>query len=188
MKKFWTLAPWLTRPILLPPTLIFALIAARYLIHPVASAAAQSIVLLPGLGVTPSLVWASADFQLGCSIFLATCLLSHRRLLSGLMFVTIMIGVLLVVRVFGMAADSTVRENMNVVRAEIGLMRVTGIGLFVERRRRAYLRDDHGRSCEARNRLCIQNMKPAIGSSSILPRRRDSIDVELNGDLKSKRC
>src|SRR6476646_10841621 len=126
MQKFWTAAPWLTRLILLPPTLIFMLIATRYVAHPVASAAAQGIVLPPGLGVTIARV-GLGGFPLGCSIFLATCLLSSRRLLTGLVFVGIMVGVVLAVRVLGMAADSTVQENMKLVRAEIGLLIVTGI-------------------------------------------------------------
>jgi hypothetical protein len=52
MNKFWKVAPWLSRLVLLPPTVIFAFIAARYIAHPVASGAAQVIVLPPGLGVT----------------------------------------------------------------------------------------------------------------------------------------
>jgi hypothetical protein len=142
MKKFWTFAPWLTRLILLPPTIIFALIAARYLMHPVASAAAQGIVLPPGLGVTIARV-GFGGFPLGCATFLITCLLSRRRLLTGLTFVAIMVVVLLLVRVFGMTADSTVRENMKLVNAEIALTLVTAIGIFVERRRRAYFLHKH---------------------------------------------
>jgi len=42
-----------------------------------------------------------------------------------------------------MTADSTVQENMKLVRAEIGLLVVTSIGLLVELRRRGYLRRTH---------------------------------------------
>ncbi len=68
MKKFWKLAPWLARFILLPPAVIFTLIAVRYITHPVASAAAQGITLNPGLGVTIGRV-GLGGFPLGCSIF-----------------------------------------------------------------------------------------------------------------------
>src|SRR5215469_7562302 len=142
MKTFWNIAPWLTRLILLPPTVIFALIATRYIAHPVASAAARGIVLPPGLGVTIARV-GLGGFPLGCSIFLATCLLSKRRLLTGLTFVAIMISVVLAVRVFGMTADSTVQENLKLVNAEAGLLAVTGFGLFVELSRRAHFRRLH---------------------------------------------
>lgn len=139
MDKFWKASPWLTRFILFPPTVIFTLIATRYLAHPVASAAAQGIVLPPGIGVTMARV-GLGGFPLGCAVFLATCLVSKRRLLTGLNLVAIMISVVLVVRVFSMMADSTVRENMKLVNAEIGLLVVTGIGVFVELGRRTYLR------------------------------------------------
>ena len=139
MKTFYRLAPWLTRLALLPPTIIFTLIATRYLAHPVASAAAQGIVLPPGMGVTIARV-GLGGFPLGCAIFLATCVLSNRRLVMGLTFVSIMASVILVVRVFGMLADSTVQENLRLVRAEIGLLAVSVIGLILEWRRRVYSR------------------------------------------------
>jgi hypothetical protein len=132
-------APWLTRLILLPPTAIFVLIAARYLANPIGSAAAQGIVLPPGMGVTIARV-GLGGFPLGCAIFLVTCLLSKQRLLTGLTFVAILAGVVLAVRVFGMIADSTVQANLRLVRAEIGLLVITGIGLFLELRRRRHNR------------------------------------------------
>src|SRR5215467_12000029 len=137
MNKFWKAAPWLSRLMLLPPTVIFALIAARYLADPISSAAAQGIVLPPGLGVTIARV-GLGGFPLGCSIFLATCLLSQRRLITGLTFVAIMVSVVLAVRVFGMTADSTIQQNLHLVNAEVGLLLVTGLGLFIELSRRAH--------------------------------------------------
>src|ERR1700693_358647 len=139
MENVWKSSPWLTRLVLLPPTVIFTLIASRYIAHPVASAAAQGIILPPGIGVTIARV-GLGGFPLGCAIFLATCLLSSRRLLTGVTFVAILVGVVLLVRIFGMNADSTVRENLKLVNAEIGLLVVTGVGLIVELRRRAYFR------------------------------------------------
>ncbi len=74
---------------------------------------------------------------------LATCLVSRRRLLTGLSFVAILVAVLLLVRVFGMTADSSVQENIKLVRAEIGLLVFTIAGLSIELGRRAYLRRTH---------------------------------------------
>jgi hypothetical protein len=142
MDKLWKVAPWLSRFVLIPPTVIFALIAIRYVVHPVASAAAQGIVLPPGLGVTIARV-GLGGFPLGSSIFLATCLLSSRRVITGLTFVAIMAGVVLGVRVFGMTADSTVQENLHLVHAEIGLLVVTAIGLFAELGQRTHFRGAH---------------------------------------------
>ena len=142
MNKFWKVAPWISRLLLLLPTVIFALIAARYITHPVASGAAQGIVLPPGLGVTIARV-GLGGFPLGCSIFLATCLLSRRRLITGLTFVAIMVSVVLGVRLFGMAADSTVQDNLKLVNAEVGLLLVTGLGLLIELSRLAHFRRAH---------------------------------------------
>ena len=142
MNKFWKAAPWLSRLVLLPPTIIFALIAARYIVHPVSSGAAQGIVLPPGLGVTIARV-GLGGFPLGCSIFLGTCLLSSRRLITGLTFVAIMVSVVLAVRLFGMAADSTVQDNLKLVHAEVGLLVVTGLGLLIELSRLAHFRRAH---------------------------------------------
>jgi len=136
MSRFWKMAPWLIRLSLLPPTIILALIAHRYLADPIGSAAAQCIVLPPGLGVTIARV-GFGGFPLACSIFLATCLFSTRRLLTGLSFVGLLMTVILTVRVFGMEADSTVRENMKLVRAEIGLVLLTSAALLVELKRRS---------------------------------------------------
>ena len=142
MGKLQKAAPWLTRTILLVPTVIFALIAVRYIAHPVASAAAQGIVLPPGSGVTIARV-GLGGFPLGCAVFLAICLLSRQRLLIGLTFVAIMVSVVLAVRLFGMTTDSTIQENMKLVRAEIGLLFITAIGLFVEWNRRAHFGKAH---------------------------------------------
>jgi hypothetical protein len=81
MSRFWKIAPWLIRLSLLAPSLILALIAHRYLADPIGSAAAQGIVLPPGLGVTIARV-GFGGFPLACSIFLATCVFSTRRLLT----------------------------------------------------------------------------------------------------------
>jgi hypothetical protein len=64
-------------------------------------------------------------------------------MITGLTFVGIMTSVILAVRLFGMAADSTVRENLHLVQAEIGLLIITGIGLVVELSRLAHSRKSH---------------------------------------------
>jgi hypothetical protein len=43
MTKFWKLAPWLTRLMLLAPTIIFTLIASRYLFNPIHAGAADGL-------------------------------------------------------------------------------------------------------------------------------------------------
>jgi len=52
MERFWKIAPWLTRLILLPPTFVFALIASRYLTHPVQTGATIGLAFNSPLAIT----------------------------------------------------------------------------------------------------------------------------------------
>jgi hypothetical protein len=135
MEKLWRIAPWLTRIMLIPPTLIFTLIASRYLFHPVETGAEIGLAFNAPLAVTIIRVGFGA-FPLGCAFFTLSCLVSKRRVLTGLGFVSTMMGVALIVRVFGMLADSTVAQNMKLVRAEIGLLVVMAAGILLELGRR----------------------------------------------------
>jgi hypothetical protein len=131
MARFWKLAPWLTRLALVPPTVIFALIASRYIAHPVEAGATIGLAFHSALAVTIIRVGFGA-FPLGCSIFTASCLVSERQRLTGLGFVATMIGVALAVRIFGMLADGTVRQSIGLVRAEVVLLVLVTIGAFIE--------------------------------------------------------
>jgi hypothetical protein len=135
MKRLWRLAPWFTRLILLPPTLIFALIASRYLFNPVQAAAAVGISFVSPLGLTIARVGFGA-FPLACSLFTLSCLISSRRVLTGLGFVATVMSVALVVRIFGMLADGTTKQNMHLVVAELIFLALMLVGVFIERRRR----------------------------------------------------
>lgn len=135
MSKVNSSGSWIARLILVPPTFIFALIAARNIFHPVESAAAVGIALTTPLAFTILRIGFGA-FPLGCSLFALSCLLSTRRILIGLEFVAIMMGVALVVRVFGMEIDGTVRESMKLVGAEAFFLALTLFGVFIESRRR----------------------------------------------------
>jgi hypothetical protein len=140
MEKLWRIAPWVTRLILLPPTLIFALIASRYIAHPVQTGASIGLSFDSALAVTITRVGFGA-FPLGCSIFTLWCLISTRRLLTGLGFVATMISVVLIVRIFGIMVDGTTRENMRLVSAEVGLLILFMIGLLIEFGRRRIARE-----------------------------------------------
>ena len=52
MNRFWKVSPWLVRLVLLPPTVIFALIASRYLLNPIQAASAVGIAFTSPLGIT----------------------------------------------------------------------------------------------------------------------------------------
>lgn len=135
MEKLWRFTPLLTRIMLIPPTAIFTLIASRYLFHPVETGTEIGLAFNAPLAVTIIRVGFGA-FPLGCALFTLACLISKRRVLTGLGFVSTMIGAALVVRVFGMLADGTVAQNMKLVRAETGILAVMAAGILLELGRR----------------------------------------------------
>ena len=138
MTGFWKFAPWLTRLILLFPTVIFALIASRYLFDPIHAGAEVGIALNTPMALTVARV-GFGGFPLACSLFTLSCLVSKRRILTGLSFVALLVVVVLIVRLFGMNIDGSVRENMKLVGIESVLLVVFIIGLFIERGRRNQL-------------------------------------------------
>jgi hypothetical protein len=140
MEKFWRFSPWLVRLILTPPTLILALIASRYLLNPVQAATSAGISFVAPLGLTVARVGLGA-FPLACSLFTLSCLISSRRLLTGLGFVATVMSAALVVRIFGMLADGTSKENLHLVVAEIVMLTLMLIGVVLELGRRRNLRD-----------------------------------------------
>jgi membrane-anchored protein YejM (alkaline phosphatase superfamily) len=114
------------------------MIASRYLFHPVQAATAVGISFVTPLGMTIARVGFGA-FPLACSLFTLSCLLSSRRLLTGLGFVATVMGAVLVVRVFGMLADGTIEENMHLVIAEVVFLVLMLVGMTIERGRRQQL-------------------------------------------------
>jgi hypothetical protein len=134
MNTFWKLAPWISKLIVLMSAAVFIMISIEPLAHPAANAAAQGIAFTSSLGATIFRV-SFAGFPLGCAAFLAYCLLSGRRTLTGLIFSALILGILLVVRVYGMEVDSTVQQSMPLVKPEVVLVVITLIGAAVEKRR-----------------------------------------------------
>jgi hypothetical protein len=138
MTRFWKFAPWLTRLMLLAPTVIFALIASRYLFDPIHAGTAIGLAFNTPMAITVTRVGFGA-FPLACSIFTLSCLISTRRILTGLGFVAMIMAVALIVRLSGMHVDGSVRENMGLVRAESIMLVVFIVGVFIERGRRNQL-------------------------------------------------
>ena len=127
---------WVSRLPLVLATLIFTAISLRFLIAPVQSAAAQGISFNTAVGVTVARIGFGA-FPLAFAIITLSCLISRQRLLTGIYIVLTVIGVALVVRVFGMLVDNSVKESMKVLTPEVVMLVLSLIALNLERRRRA---------------------------------------------------
>lgn len=135
MQRFWKLAPWLIRLVLLLPIALFAQIGISHAFHPVQTLAARGISFGSGFGITTARIGFGA-FPFGLSIFLLGCVLAESRLLIGLSLVATMDAVILVSRIVAMNIDASVRDNMKLVDAEVILLVIIGAGIFLELSRR----------------------------------------------------
>lgn len=131
MKTFWKLAPWITRLIVMFPTVLFIAIGAHYLSNIRTAAGARGIVFVSGMGMTVGRIGFGA-FPLACALFLLGCQFSERRLLTALAFVATLDSVVLVVRIASMISDSSIQENMRLVRTEVFLLVLVGAGVLIE--------------------------------------------------------
>ena len=140
MNTFWRVTPWLFRLILLAVTVLFTLISWRYLANPVANA--------PVDGITPDSVMALSRLRIGFGAFplafailLLVAVSSEKRLLAGLVGLSIVLGVVTAVRLAGLLIDGTAPEAMRLLGVELVLWIVSlaGIALEILRRRRGSL-------------------------------------------------
>lgn len=131
MNRFRKLSPWITRFILMFPALLFLRIGIRDLSNIITVMGGRGIAFTSGNGVTIARVGFGA-FPLGCGLFLLGCVLFERYLLAALAFVATLDLAVLSVRIVGMFADSSVSENVPLVRAEVFLLFLTAIGILNE--------------------------------------------------------
>jgi len=146
MSKFWRLSPWITRLILLFPATIFVRIGVRGVANIAAAIGERGLVFTSGNGATIARVGFGA-FPLACGLFILGCMVFESCLPAALGLVLTMDVLVLIVRVVGMYADSSVAENMHLVRAEVLLFFLTSAGIVIEFLRRR--RGDHAKLSSA---------------------------------------
>jgi hypothetical protein len=127
MAKF---IPWFSRAVLVVATLLLALISRKFITDPVGAAAASAMTLDSPLAITN--LRAFGAFPLGCAIFTLICLLSAHRRITGLSFVTTIIGTALAVRLLGAVADGTLIESIRLLVIEAVLVSLSGAALYME--------------------------------------------------------
>src|SRR2546427_5358176 len=135
--------PWLSRFVLFAATVIFSLIAVKYLADPVGTAAAFKISLGSAAAVTNMRVGFGA-FPLGFAFITLGCLVSARRHLTGLWFVMTVISTATAARVLGILVDGPAHESLRVLRPEVVPLTLSSVGFVLESLRRR-----HGLSSEA---------------------------------------
>jgi hypothetical protein len=134
MTLFWRIAPWLPRLLLLLATVLFSLIGFRYLGDPVNTAASDSIVLGSVMAISRVRV-GFGGFPLALSFILLGCLVSSRRLLTGLAVLATTVAVITVARLVGIAIDGPAEEAVKLLRVEIVLLALSVAAIFLEHAR-----------------------------------------------------
>ena len=134
MTLFWRAAPWLPRILLLLASVLFFLIGFRYLGDPVNKAGADSIILGSVMAISRVRV-GFGGFPLALSFILLGCLVSRKRLLTGLTVLATTVGVVTAARLVGIAIDGPAEEALKLLRVEIVLLVLSVAAILVERAR-----------------------------------------------------
>jgi cytochrome b561 len=132
--RVWHVAPWFSTLVLIFAAFILSMIGVKFVIDPVSAAVASGMTLHSAVAVT-NMRASFGAFPLACAIFIVICLASGSHRVTGLRFVAIVIGAVLLVRVFGIYRDGTLMESGKVLGAEAILMILSILGLFFERSR-----------------------------------------------------
>jgi uncharacterized protein DUF4345 len=135
VKTFSRFAPWINRLVLAGATFVFAMIGLRYVSDPVHAAAETGVSLGSALALTTTRVGSGA-FPLGFAIFTFACLVSTRRLLTGVSLVAIVITTAIVVRLIGLAVDGPDPASNRLFIPEAIMLLLAATGIVLERARR----------------------------------------------------
>jgi len=104
-QKAGSLAPWLSRIVMVPPMLIMALIGLRFITNPSQGVAATGVTLSTPEAITDTRVMGA--LALTIAFALATFISSRSRLRMGHITIVAMMLLILAVRIFGFAVDGT---------------------------------------------------------------------------------
>ena len=126
---------WFSRALLLVASILFLAIAARNIVDPAAAEGPVGIAFNSAGGVTVGRVGFGA-FPLAFALILIACLVSERRLLAGLWFLSTLVVVLTAVRILGLVVDGPAAFNLKVLRPEIALAVLSTVAVRLEGRRR----------------------------------------------------
>ena len=113
--------PWISRAVLLAALTVLALISRKFIGNPVDAATASGMTLGSPLAIT-NMRASFGAFPLGCALFVLVCLVTSNLRRTGLIFVALIVGTALAVRVFGVVADGTLAESLRVLIAESVLL------------------------------------------------------------------
>jgi len=127
---------WFNRLVLAGATLVMTLIAVRNLRDPIGATLPLDIQLRSASAATVVRV-GFGGFPLGFAIALFGCLISTRRLLTGVALLFAIVGAAMAARVQGLLIDGVTPYNLGLLRPEVAMLTLSAVGGVLERRRRA---------------------------------------------------
>ena len=113
--------PWISRAVLLAALTVLTLIGRKFIGNPLDAAAASDITLGSKLAIT-NMRASFGAFPLGCALFVLVCLVVSSLRRTGLVFVALIVGTALAVRIFGVVADGTFAESVHLLIPETVLL------------------------------------------------------------------
>ena len=126
---------WFNRLVLIGASVVMSMIALRNLRDPIGANLPLDITLDSPTAVTIVRV-GFGGFPLGFAAALFGCLISTRRLLTGLFFILAIVGAATVARVQGLVLDGATPYNVGLLRPEIAMLTLSLVGIVLELRRR----------------------------------------------------
>jgi hypothetical protein len=126
---------WFNRLVLVGATFVMSMIAFRNLRDPIGATLPLGITLESPAAVTIIRV-GFGGFPLGFAAALCGCLISSRRLLTGLSLMLAVAGAATLARVQGIILDGATPYNVGLLRPEIAMVTLTIVGIALELRRR----------------------------------------------------
>jgi hypothetical protein len=133
---------WFNRFVLVAATFVMSMIALRNLRDPIGANLPRGITLDSPTAVTIIRV-GFGGFPLGFAAVLFGCLWSTRRLLTGMSLMLAVVGAATVARVQGLVLDGATPYNLGLLRPELVMVTLSGVGIALEIRRR---RGERGRA------------------------------------------
>ena len=126
------IVPWISRAVLLAALVILALIGRKFIGDPVGAATASDMTLGSPLAVT-NMRASFGAFPLGCALFVLICLVTSSLRKTGLIFVALIIGTALAVRIFGTLADGGLAQSVHLLAAEAVMVSISLAAYGAER-------------------------------------------------------
>jgi hypothetical protein len=128
---------WFSRLIVAAAAFIMSTIALRSLRDPIGATRAMGMVLTTPTAITVFRV-GFGGFPLGFAIALLGCLISTRRLLTGVSLVAAVLGAATLARIQGLLVDGATSYNLALLRPEVVMLTLSLVAIVVERRRRRH--------------------------------------------------